>query len=138
MEVQTTDRYERGWARLMEIDGEAGQRVIDSLADIAPDLGRYVIEFAFGDVYSRPGLELPERQLVTIAALTALGDTGPQLEVHINAALNVGLTQQQIVEALLHCVPYAGFPRVLNAVSVAKQVFASGADQAPGGEQEGR
>jgi 4-carboxymuconolactone decarboxylase len=119
-----TDRYRRGWDRLMQVDGAGGQRVIDSLGDIAPDLGRYVVEFAFGDVYGRPGLDLPQRQLVTIAALTALGDTAPQLEVHINAALNVGLGPGEVVEAIIHCVPYAGFPRALNAMFAAKRVFA--------------
>jgi 4-carboxymuconolactone decarboxylase len=128
METQASERYERGWDRLLEVDGDGGRRVIESLADIAPDLGRYVIEFAFGDVYSRPGLELRERQLVTIAALTVLGGTEPQLEVHINAALNVGLTREQVVEAIIHCVPYAGFPRVLNAIVVAKRVFADAGD----------
>jgi 4-carboxymuconolactone decarboxylase len=107
----------------MEVDGVGGQRVIDSLAEIAPDLGRF-IGSAFGDIYTRPDLDLPHRELVTIAALTALGGAEPQLEVHINAALNVGLTAREVVEAIVHCVPYAGFPRALNAIFVAKRVFA--------------
>jgi 4-carboxymuconolactone decarboxylase len=123
---ESTERFKRGWQRLMEIDGEAGHRVIDSLTDIAPDLGRYIVEFAFGDVYSRPGLDLRQRQLVTIAALTSLGATEPQLEVHINAALNVGLSRQEIVEAIIHCAPYAGFPRALNSMFVAKRRLAEG------------
>lgn len=120
---QENERFARGWQRLMEVDAEGGERVIQSLEDVAPDLGRYVVEFAFGDVYQRPGLDLRQRQLVTIAALTTLGGTEPQLEVHINAALNVGLTGGEIVEAIVHCVPYTGFPRALNAIFVAKRVF---------------
>ncbi|NRF95779.1 carboxymuconolactone decarboxylase family protein [Paenibacillus frigoriresistens] len=116
-------RYERGWKKLMEVDGKGGERVISSLQDIAPDLGRYVVEFAFGDIYSRPGLDLKQRQLVTIASLTTQGGCEPQLNVHINAALNVGLTPNDIVEAIMQCVPYTGFPRVLNAVLVAKRIF---------------
>jgi 4-carboxymuconolactone decarboxylase len=108
----------------MEVDAAGGERVIESLQDIAPDLGRYVVEFAFGDIYQRPVLDLRQRQLVTIAALTTLGGAEPQLEVHVNAALNVGLTAREIVEAILHCIPYTGFPRVLNAIFVAKRVFA--------------
>ncbi|MFD0697874.1 carboxymuconolactone decarboxylase family protein [Paenibacillus sp. GCM10027628] len=119
----TTDRYKRGWEKLMEVDGEGGQRVIESLQDIAPDLGRYVIEFAFGDIYSRDGLDLKQRQLVTISSLTTLGGCEPQLNVHINAALNVGLSPNEIVEAIMHCAPYTGFPRVLNAALTAKRVF---------------
>jgi 4-carboxymuconolactone decarboxylase len=122
MDKTETDRFRRGWERLSEVDAEGGQRVIESLQDVAPDLGRYVVEFAFGDIYSRPGLDLRQRQLITISALTTLGGAEPQLEVHINAGLNVGLSAQEIVEVMLHC-PYTGFPRVLNAIFVAKRVF---------------
>lgn len=123
--VQTDerDRYARGVENLVEVDGQHGLDVIESLRDIAPDLGRYVVEFAFGDVYHRPWLTTPQRQLVTIGALTASGDTAPQLRVHLGAALRVGLSRGQVVEALIHVVPYAGFPRVLNAVTVARDVF---------------
>ncbi len=117
------ERYENGWKKLMEVDGEGGKRVIESLKDIAPDLGRYVIEFAFGDIYKRKGISLQQKQLVTIASLTTQGGCEPQINVHINAALNVGLTPNDIVEAIIHCIPYTGFPKVLNAVFVAKQVF---------------
>src|SRR5262245_41909534 len=119
-----SERFQRGWERLMEIGAEGGERVIESLRDVAPDLGRYVVEFAFGEIYQRPTLDLRQRQLVTIAALTTLGDTEPQLEVHVNAGLNVGLSAREIVEAMLQSIPYTGFPRVLNAVVVAKRVFA--------------
>jgi 4-carboxymuconolactone decarboxylase len=116
-------RFEKGWENLMKIDGEGGKRVIDSLMDIAPDLGNYVVEFAFGDIYSREGLDLQQRQLITISSLTTQGGCEPQLNVHINAALNVGLSPKQVVEAIIHCIPYTGFPRVLNAIFVAKQIF---------------
>jgi 4-carboxymuconolactone decarboxylase len=124
IDAEQNERFERGWRRLMEVDAEGGERVVQSLQDVAPDLGRYVVEFAFGDIYQRPGLDLRQRQLVTISALTTLGGAEPQLEVHVNAALNVGLTAREVVEAILHCLPYTGFPRVLNAVFVAKRVFA--------------
>ncbi|WP_423251804.1 carboxymuconolactone decarboxylase family protein [Priestia megaterium] len=117
------ERYENGWEKLMEVDGEGRKRVIESLKDIAPALGRYVIEFAFGDIYIRQGISLQQKQLVTIASLTTQGGCEPQLNVYINAALNVGLTPNEIVEAITHCIPYTGFPRVLNAVFFAKQVF---------------
>ncbi|WP_046213183.1 carboxymuconolactone decarboxylase family protein [Paenibacillus wulumuqiensis] len=121
--MDTATRYEKGWVRLGEIDGHAGERVIQSLEQIAPDLGRYIIEFAFGDIYTRPGLDARQRQLITLSSLTTQGGCEPQLNVHINASLNVGLTPLEIVEAIMHCVPYTGFPRVLNAVFVAKRIF---------------
>lgn len=92
--VQGEDRYSRGWNKLNEIDGEVGQQVIESLEAIAPDFARYLIEFPFGDIYSRPGLDLKSREIATVAALTALGNAQPQLRVHLQAALNVGCTQQ--------------------------------------------
>lgn len=118
-----SEQFQRGWKRLMEVDADGGTRVIESLRDVAPDLGRYVVEFAFGEIYQRPVLDLRQRQLVTVSALTILGGAEPELEVHINASLNVGLTAAEIVEAILHCIPYTGFPRVLSAIYVAKRVF---------------
>jgi 4-carboxymuconolactone decarboxylase len=123
MSREQSDRFRRGWERLMQVDAEGGERVIESLRDVAPDLGQYVVEFAYGEIYQRPVLDLRQRQLVTISALTTLGGAEPQLEVHVNAGLNVGLTAGEVVEAILHCIPYTGFPRVLNAVLVAKRVF---------------
>ncbi|WP_018759593.1 carboxymuconolactone decarboxylase family protein [Paenibacillus terrigena] len=119
----SNERYTRGWEKLMQIDGEGGKRVIESMRDIAPDLGKYVVEFAFGEIYSREVLDLKQRQLITIASLTTQGGCEPQLNVHINAALNVGLLPNEVIEAIMHCIPYTGFPRVLNAVFVAKQIF---------------
>ena len=123
MTLQTENRYKRGAKALAEIDGEMGQQVIDSLADIAPDFARYVVEFPFGDIYSRPGLDLRAREIATIAALTALGTARPQLKVHINAGLNVGLSQEEVVEVIMQMAVYAGFPAALNGLFVAKEVF---------------
>ena len=117
------DRYQRGWEKLKEIDGEAGARVIESLKEISPDLGRYIIEFGFGDIYSRPGLDLRSREIATLAALTALGNASPQLKVHIHAALNVGCRREEIVEVILQMAVYAGFPAALNGMFAAKEVF---------------
>ena len=116
-------RYTQGWEKLKEIDGDAGEKVIESLKDVAPDLGRYIIEFAFGDIYARPGLDLKSREIATVAALTALGNAQPQLKVHIHGALNVGCTREEVVEVILQMAVYAGFPAALNGVTAAKEVF---------------
>ncbi|ABN63731.1 carboxymuconolactone decarboxylase family protein [Shewanella baltica] len=120
----SNQRYVQGLAKLTEIDGEAGEKVINSLANICPDLGKYIIEYPFGDIYQREGLDLKTRELVTVAALTALGHCQPQLNVHINGALNVGCAPQEIVEVILQMSVYAGFPAALNGMFVAKAVFA--------------
>lgn len=122
--LNNSDLIESGLAKLNEIDGEQGDKVMQALADIAPDLGRYIIGFAFGEIYCRPQLDLQQRELITLAALAAQGGCENQLRVHIHASLNVGLTREQIVETFIHCVPYLGFPKVLNAVFAAKEVFA--------------
>ena len=119
----SSDRYKRGLAKLKEVDGEAGKTVIEGLQDIAPDLARYVIEFPFGDIYSRPGLDLKSREIAAVAALTALDTATPQLKVHINGALNVGLSRQEVVEIIIQMVVYAGFPAALNGMFTAKEVF---------------
>lgn len=128
--MNTEDRYQRGLAKLREIDGEVGQQVVDSLSDIAPDFARYLIEFPFGDIYSRPNLELKSREIAVVAALTALGNATPQLKVHIQGALNVGVTREAVVETIMQMSVYAGFPAALNGLAAAKEVFAQqGADK---------
>lgn len=117
------NRYQRGLAKLQEIDGEAGQRVLESLNGIAPDFARYLIEFPFGDIYSRPGLDLRSREIAVVAALTALGNAAPQLKVHIQAALKVGVTRDEIIETIMQMAVYAGFPAALNGLAAAKEVF---------------
>ncbi|MGW4243333.1 carboxymuconolactone decarboxylase family protein [Nocardia sp. NPDC004722] len=116
-------RYAHGLEVLNRVDGEAGQRVVASLADVSPELGHQVVAWAFGDMYDRPELAPRDRQLVTLGVLAALGGCELELDVHINAALNVGLTATEISEALLHTAVYAGVPRSLNATLVAKKVF---------------
>jgi 4-carboxymuconolactone decarboxylase len=105
------------------IDGTAGRNVIEALDGIAPDFATYVVEFPFGDIYSRPGLNLRDREIATIAALAAMGNAAPQLKVHIEAGLNVGLTKDEITEILMQMAVYAGFPAALNGLFAAKEVF---------------
>lgn len=93
------------------------------MADIAPDFADYVLEFPFGDIYARPGLDLRAREIATIAALTAMGNAQPQLKVHIEAGLNVGLTHEEIVETIMQMAVYAGFPAAINGLFAAKEVF---------------
>ena len=94
-------RFEIGLEQLQEIDGVSGEKVIQTLEDIAPDLGEYIIEFAFGDIYSRQGLSLQEREMITITSLLTLGGCEPQLEVHINGSLNVGISPEKIIETFI-------------------------------------
>jgi len=123
MDHAHNDRYTRGRDRLKEIDGSAGEQVIAALAPIAPDFGRLLIEFGFGDIYSRPQLDLRAREIATIASLATLGCAQLQLKVHIEAALNVGCTREEIVEVFMQMALYAGFPAALNALFAAHEIF---------------
>jgi len=117
------ERFEKGWKKFVEIHGPVAKATVNSLQDISPELGRFVTEFAFGNIYSRPGLNLKTRQLLTIASLATLGTAPLQLKSHIKGALNVGCTKQEIVETLLQMAIYAGFPKSMNAMYAAKEVF---------------
>jgi 4-carboxymuconolactone decarboxylase len=122
--IQNNERYERGLRKMAELDAKAGQEVIDTLNSIAPDFARFVIEYPFGDIFSRPGLDLKTRELITVAALTALGAM-PQLRFHLRSALNAGCTRDEIVETLMQMSVYAGFPAALNGLYAAKEIFAA-------------
>ena len=112
------DRSTRGLAKLAEVTGPTGEDVVAPLGD----LGRYVVEFAFGDIYSRAGLGLREREIVTIAALIALGGREKQLRAHLRAGLHLGLTALELEEVIIQTVPYAGFPTAINALEALREV----------------
>lgn len=116
-------RTERGLRTLARVTGASGQAVIDGLADIAPELGGFIVDFAYGDVIGRAGLDLRTRELATVAALAALGNAQPQLKVHIRGALNSGASRREVVEVVLQTAVYAGFPAAINAANVAREAF---------------
>lgn len=125
----TTERYQRGLDRMLELVGTPQEntfdhvKLVESYKELDADLSDYILSFAFGDIYSRKSLTQQEQTMVTISTLVALG-TEPQLKLHINVGFNVGLTQEKIVGTLIQCIPYVGFPRVLNGLTLLKQVMA--------------
>jgi 4-carboxymuconolactone decarboxylase len=118
-----SERYERGMKVFERLYGEVGAHTLDSLQAAAPDLGRFVVEFGFGEIFSRPGLDLRTRELCTIASLTTLGNAPKQLRAHILGALNAGCTRQEVIEVILQMAVYAGFPAALNGVVAARDAF---------------
>lgn len=122
------DRYQKGIDKIQELTGSSDDNptgfmdIGEGFKDIAPDLSKYVVEFAFGDIYSRPGISNKQRVLTTITALVAQGK--PQIAMHIKTGLSVGLKPEEIVGCMMHLIPYVGFPSVLNALKVAQEVFA--------------
>jgi 4-carboxymuconolactone decarboxylase len=118
-----SERYRRGWEVLRALDPVQSEKVLANLREIAPDFANYVVEFPFGDIYSRPGLDLKTRELAAVAALTAMGNASPQLKVHIGYALSVGSSRKEVLEVITQMAVYAGFPAALNGLYAAKEVF---------------
>lgn len=117
------NKKEIGLKNLARIDGVAAEVVFDSLKDLATDLNNLMLKFAFGTIYERGVLNFKDREMITITSLLTQGGCENQLRVHIQASLNVGLTQEEIIETFIHYAPYVGFPRVLNAIFIAKEIF---------------
>lgn len=112
----------RGERLLRKIDGDkVADNLLREYESIAPDFTRYLVEFAFGEIYAREG-DLRHKELVAIASLATMGGCDRQLETHVHGAFNVGLTEADIVEAVMTLIPYVGFPRALNAMAVVKRV----------------
>jgi 4-carboxymuconolactone decarboxylase len=112
----------RGERLLRKIDGDkVADNLLREYEDVAPDFTRYLVEFAFGEIYARDG-DLRHKEIVAIASLATMGGCDRQLETHVNGAFNVGLTEAEIVEAVMTLIPYIGFPKALNAMAVVKRV----------------
>jgi|SRR5690606_6205862 len=125
--MEKSTRYKRGLEVIKKYadksENPAYSITFDTLMELDPELEKYIVEFAFGDVYSRDGLSDERRTLITISSLVTQG-LEPQLTLHINIGLTIGITPREIVDTIIHLLPYTGFPRVLNALKVAKDVFA--------------
>jgi 4-carboxymuconolactone decarboxylase len=117
------ERLQRGWDTVRKINASAAQQQWDELTAVYPDFARYIMQSAYADVLSRPALPLREREIATLAALTALGNAPGQLKAHIEGALNVGLTREEICEVLMQMAVYAGVPAAINAMKIAGEVF---------------
>ena len=115
-------RYEKGKQVIEKIQERSLEEIFEAIDDIAPDMSRFVVEFPYSEIYTREEVDLKTRELCTVAALTVLG-TVPQLKDHINAALNVGNSPTEVVEIIMQMSAYAGFPKAINGIVAAKEVF---------------
>jgi len=121
---ETDPRAQRGAAYMATLDPGLEDALRKGMAPVAPDFADMMVQFGYGEMMSRPGLDPRGRQLVTIGALTALGHPVDQLKGHINGALSVGVTPAEIVEAIMQVALYAGFPAATNGLRIARRVFA--------------
>jgi 4-carboxymuconolactone decarboxylase len=116
------DRYQKGYETLQKLTGDASQQVIENIQSFSPDFGKMMIEFGFGDVYSRPALDLKQRELITLTSLITQGAADRQLLFHFKAALHVGWSVQELIELIIHCAAYSGFPKASYALEVLQQL----------------
>jgi 4-carboxymuconolactone decarboxylase len=122
------ERFKKGWEKIKEIDKGILQDFYKHLLNISPDFARHLVQFPFGDIYSRPALDSRRRELAIVSAIAALGHAQPQLRLHLHAAIKVGCTRDELAEVLMMTAVYSGFPAALNAFatfgSVLKEVEA--------------
>lgn len=116
-------RYDIGIDNLEKIVGESGNSTRTLLSGDFADVEKYILEFVFGDIYNRSGLDLKQKELITLSTLIAQGAAEAQIMVHLNSALKLGLSKEELIELFIQCIPNVGFPKVLYAISIAKKVF---------------
>lgn len=129
MSSPALDRRERAFALLAQLDPQAPAKVAANLDALSADFAELVLGFAFADVVARPSIDLRTREMLTVAALMAMGNAPGQLEFHIRAALHVGVSREEMIEVLLQIAVYAGVPACMNGISAARRAFASHAER---------
>lgn len=112
-------RYEQGRRRFLEVHDEKALKAVEGLGDV----GRAIIEWVYGDVYTRQTLSTRDRELAAVAALVALGRSS-QIPQHLRASLKAGVSGDELAEVILQTATIAGFPVAMNAMSTLKSVLA--------------
>jgi len=119
-----SERFIKGLETLNQINGDgSGEKIVDVLKEVSPDLAKYAIEYGFGDLFNRTVLNHKTKEIVIIANLAAMGNAQPQLKAHINAALNIGVSKEEIAEIMILTSAYAGFPTAINSTLALKSVL---------------
>ncbi|WP_346830851.1 carboxymuconolactone decarboxylase family protein [Pseudomonas abietaniphila] len=123
-----SSRMEKGFASLAATSGGSGEAVVRSFDDIAPDIGRMIVEHSYGDIFCRDGIDPKTRELTACAALAAKGTrtTETPLRVHVKAALKVGASKTELIETMLNLLPYCGYPAVQAALLIVTEEISDG------------
>ena len=116
------ERYKKGMETLHKMTDEKGLSMIKKISDFYPDFEEMMVSFGYGDIYSRKELDLKQRELITLSSLISQG-AFEQLPFHINAALRVGLKPKEVIELVIHCAAYAGFPKASTAFAMVMEIF---------------
>lgn len=117
------NKNEIGKQRIKEIIGEKSDDIVKMFESVSPDFANYVVDFAYGDLYTRKGFTDKYRELAAVSCLIGQGNTGLPLKAHLNGMLNVGWTKEEVIELLIFLVGYAGFPPCVEAMMALKQII---------------
>lgn len=117
--------YQDGLRHLQAITGDDSDHFVADLDALAPGFGRQLVEFAFGEIYGRPGLDLRTREIAAVAALVAIRAPAAQLKVHIAGACRVGWTPDELAEVMVQTALYAGLPAALHGLAIARDLARS-------------
>lgn len=120
--MENNKRYEAGLHAMEELFSPEVRSGMEGIKNISPDLWEMIVSFGYGDLYSRNTLSHAQREVITLTTLISQG-AFDQLRVHLQAALTVGLTKEEIIEIIIHCAGYVGFPKAVQAMGIAGQVF---------------
>nr|WP_297461628.1 carboxymuconolactone decarboxylase family protein [uncultured Halomonas sp.] len=125
LEVAMNSKTARGKEIMDRLEAGAGEKVTARLSELDADLPRLITDYAFADVVGRPGLDLKTREMLTVAALTAIGTAQGQLEFHMRGALNVGVSKEELLEIVIQMAIYAGVPACMNGITAYRAALAS-------------
>lgn len=114
---------EIGRQRIKEILGYKSEQLIQMFAEISPDFANYIVEFAYGDLYNRPGISDKTREVAAVSCLIGQGNTGLALKAHFRGMLNVGWTPNEVIELLIFLIGYNGFPSIVSAIVTFKEIL---------------
>ncbi|MFJ5768945.1 carboxymuconolactone decarboxylase family protein [Psychrobacillus sp. NPDC093180] len=120
--MENNKRYEAGKQAMEELFSQEVRTGMEEMKKVSPDLWEMIVSFGFGDLYSRKTLSFAQREIITLTTLITQG-AFDQLRVHLQAALNVGLSKEEIIEIIIHCAGYVGFPKAVHAMGIAGEIF---------------
>lgn len=122
-QVEEENRLDKGLAVQVEIFGDIIFKNRENAPNDQKHIQDYLSAFCFGDFYTRGGLELKTRELLTLCIISALGGAENQVKAHVRGNLNVGNNKETMITAITHCLPYMGFPRTLNALNCVNEII---------------
>ncbi|MFP3126481.1 carboxymuconolactone decarboxylase family protein [Ectobacillus funiculus] len=122
-QVEEENRFDKGLAVQVEIFGDVIAKMHESAPANLKHIQDYLSSFCFGDFYTRGGLDLKTRELLTLCIISALGGAEGQVKAHVQGNLNVGNDKETLITVITHCLPYMGFPRTLNALNCVNEAI---------------